>query len=144
MEQNILYSMGKEGASNLVSLLSESLEPVVDMHNNDYVICSCAQTTHTHPKQLSKPFFAQIIFISIDGNANPTLDEATNETEKYTFHFMQILNSIILLWITHFDGFTKAHAKTLKLGWITRKQIILSLIPLSITKSSQYLCSWLL
>ena len=41
MEQNILYSMGKEGASNLVSLLSESLEPVVDMHNNDNVICSC-------------------------------------------------------------------------------------------------------
>ena len=35
MEQNILYSMGKEGASNLVSLLSESLEPVVNMHNND-------------------------------------------------------------------------------------------------------------
>ena len=43
MEQNILYSMGKEGASNLVSLLSESLEPVVDMHNNDCVICSCGQ-----------------------------------------------------------------------------------------------------
>ena len=41
MEQNILYSTGKEGASNLVSLLSESLEPVVDMHNNDCVICSC-------------------------------------------------------------------------------------------------------
>ena len=41
MEQNILYSMGKEGASNLVSLLSESLEPVVNMHNNDCVICSC-------------------------------------------------------------------------------------------------------
>ena len=38
MEQNILYSMGKEGASNLVSLLSKSLEPVVDMHNNDCVI----------------------------------------------------------------------------------------------------------
>ena len=33
--------MGKEGASNLVSLLSKSLEPVVDMHNNDRVICSC-------------------------------------------------------------------------------------------------------
>ena len=33
--------MGKEGDSNLVSLLSESLEPVVDMHNNDCVICSC-------------------------------------------------------------------------------------------------------
>ena len=41
MEQNILYSMGKEGASNLVSLLSESLKPVVDMHNSDRVICSC-------------------------------------------------------------------------------------------------------
>ena len=41
MEQIILYSVGKEGASNLVSLLSESLEPVVDMHNNDCVICSC-------------------------------------------------------------------------------------------------------
>ena len=37
--------MGKEGASNLVSLLSESLEPVVDMHNNDCVICSCANDT---------------------------------------------------------------------------------------------------
>ena len=35
MEQNILYSMGKEGASNLVSLLSKPLEPVVDMHKND-------------------------------------------------------------------------------------------------------------
>ena len=43
MEQNILYSMGKEGASNLVSLLSKSLEPVVDMHNNDCVICSCGR-----------------------------------------------------------------------------------------------------
>ena len=42
MEQNILYSMGKEGATYLVSLLSKSLEPVVDMHNNDCVICSCA------------------------------------------------------------------------------------------------------
>ena len=42
MEQNILYSVGKEGASNLVSLLSESLESVVDMHNNDCVISSCA------------------------------------------------------------------------------------------------------
>ena len=41
VEQNSLYSMGKEGASNLVSLLSESLEPVVDMHNNDCVIYSC-------------------------------------------------------------------------------------------------------
>ena len=46
MEQNILYSMGKEGASNLVSLLSESLEPVVDMHNNDCVICSCAASLY--------------------------------------------------------------------------------------------------
>ena len=45
MEQNILYSMGKEGASNLVTLLSESLEPVVDMHNNDCVICSCGCTS---------------------------------------------------------------------------------------------------
>ena len=36
--------MGKEGASNLVSLLSESLEPVVDMHNNDCVICSCGSS----------------------------------------------------------------------------------------------------
>ena len=36
--------MGKEGASNLVSLLSKSLEPVVDMHNNDRVICSCDPT----------------------------------------------------------------------------------------------------
>ena len=44
MEQNILYSMGKEGASVLVSLLSELLEPVVDMHDNDCVICSCANT----------------------------------------------------------------------------------------------------
>ena len=43
MEQNISYSTGKEGASNLVSLLSESLEPVVYMHNNDCVICSCAR-----------------------------------------------------------------------------------------------------
>ena len=42
VEQNILYSMGKEGASNLVSLLSKSLEPFVDMHNNDRAICSCA------------------------------------------------------------------------------------------------------
>ena len=33
--------MGKEGASNLVSLLTKSLESVVDMHNNDRVICSC-------------------------------------------------------------------------------------------------------
>ena len=41
MEHNILYSMGKEGASNLVSLISKSLELVVDMHNNDRVICSC-------------------------------------------------------------------------------------------------------
>ena len=41
MEQNIIYSMGKEGASNLVSLLSKSLEPAVDMHNNDRVIFSC-------------------------------------------------------------------------------------------------------
>ena len=41
MEQNILYSIGKEGASNLVSLLSKSLEPEVNMHNNDRVICSC-------------------------------------------------------------------------------------------------------
>ena len=40
MEQNISYSIGKEGASNLVSLLSKSLEAVVDMHNNDRVsIC---------------------------------------------------------------------------------------------------------
>ena len=38
--------MGKEGASNLVSLLSESLEPVVDMHNNDCVICSCGLCVH--------------------------------------------------------------------------------------------------
>ena len=44
MEQNILYSMGKEGDSNLVSILSKSLEPVVDMHNNDRVICSCGGT----------------------------------------------------------------------------------------------------
>ena len=44
VEQNILYSMGKEGASNLVSLLSKSLEPGVDMHNNDCVICSCVLT----------------------------------------------------------------------------------------------------
>ena len=44
MEQNILYSMGKEGATTLVSLLSKSLEPVVDMHNNDSVICSCDWT----------------------------------------------------------------------------------------------------
>ena len=36
--------MGKEGASNLVSLLSKSLEPVVGMHNNDCVICSCEST----------------------------------------------------------------------------------------------------
>ena len=36
--------MGKEGASNLVSLLSKSLEPVVDMHNNDCVFCICART----------------------------------------------------------------------------------------------------
>ena len=35
---------GKEGASNLVSLLSKSLEPEVDMHNNDRVICSCVNT----------------------------------------------------------------------------------------------------
>ena len=33
--------MGKEGASNLVSLLSKSLEPVTDMHKYDRVICSC-------------------------------------------------------------------------------------------------------
>ena len=46
MEQNISYSMGKEGASNLVSLLSESLEPVVYMHNNDCVICSCVLSIH--------------------------------------------------------------------------------------------------
>ena len=51
MEQNILYSMGKEGASNLVSLLSESLEPVVDMHNNDRVICSCGLTTEYKPNK---------------------------------------------------------------------------------------------
>ena len=75
MEHNILNSMGKEGASNLVSLLSKSLEPVVDMHNNDCVICSCAWTrlgpmfvyknyltrnsnrilTESHPK-MYKPF----------------------------------------------------------------------------------------
>ena len=36
--------MGKEGASNLVSLLSESLKPVVDMHNNDCVVCSCGRS----------------------------------------------------------------------------------------------------
>ena len=41
MKQNISYSMGKEGASNLVSFLSKSLEPVVDMQNYDCVICSC-------------------------------------------------------------------------------------------------------
>ena len=46
MEQNILYSMGKEGGHlqfkpSLVPLLSKSLEPVMDMHNNDCVICSC-------------------------------------------------------------------------------------------------------
>ena len=43
MEQNILYSMGKEGASNLVSFLSESLEQVVYMHINGRVICSCGR-----------------------------------------------------------------------------------------------------
>ena len=31
--------------SNLVSLFSKSLEPVVDMHNNDCVICSCTWST---------------------------------------------------------------------------------------------------
>ena len=46
MEQNILYSMtmGKVGTSNfyqMVALLSKSLEPVVDMHNDGGVICSC-------------------------------------------------------------------------------------------------------
>ena len=44
MEHNILYAMGKKGASNLVSLLSTSLEPVVDMHKYDCVICSCGLT----------------------------------------------------------------------------------------------------
>ena len=44
MEHDILCSMGKEGASNLVSLLSKSLEPVAVMHNNDRVICSCVNT----------------------------------------------------------------------------------------------------
>ena len=35
--------MGKEGAANLVSLLSKSLEPASGgyMHNNDRIICSC-------------------------------------------------------------------------------------------------------
>ena len=41
--------MGKEGASNLVSLLSKSLEPVVDMHNNDCVICSCGYSWFAKP-----------------------------------------------------------------------------------------------
>ena len=36
--------MGKEDAFNLVSLLSKSLEPVVDMHNNYCVIYSCGST----------------------------------------------------------------------------------------------------
>ena len=43
--------MGKEGASNLVSLLSKSLEPVVDMHNNDCVICSCDLCLFSIPKK---------------------------------------------------------------------------------------------
>ena len=62
MEQNILYSMGKEGASNLVSLLSESLEPVVDMHNNDCVICSCGRI-----RDNEKWFY--------DGNTLETVDQ---------------------------------------------------------------------
>ena len=40
--------MGKEGASNLVSLLSKSLEPVMDMHKNDCVICSCGFSFRVH------------------------------------------------------------------------------------------------
>ena len=66
MEQNILYSMGKEGASNLVSLLSESLEPVVDMHNiNDCVICSCGLGTWDLP-WLQSSLYEYLHFINND------------------------------------------------------------------------------
>ena len=44
VEQNVLFSMGKEDTSNLMLLLSKSVEAEVDMHNNDRVICSCANT----------------------------------------------------------------------------------------------------
>ena len=45
VEQNISYSMGKEDTSKLVSFLLYSLEPIVDMHNDDCIICSCASTS---------------------------------------------------------------------------------------------------
>ena len=71
MEQNILYSIG---ASNLVSLLSKSLESAVDMHHTDCVICSCAyrlQTWYTDYNtkmipialQVSGPFKVILSFI---------------------------------------------------------------------------------
>ena len=44
--------------SNLASLLSKSSEPVVDMHNNDCVICSCCNSR----KKLKLAF--QIILLS--------------------------------------------------------------------------------
>ena len=56
--------MGKEGAFNLVSLLSKSLEPVVEMHNNDRVICSCGHIFRTFPG-----FLVLVWFIKRDRTA---------------------------------------------------------------------------
>ena len=73
MEHNILYSMWKEGVSNLVSLLSKSLEPVVDMHNNDRVICSCAIRGSLH-------YYSSATFITQDKRTTITLIQVVYDT----------------------------------------------------------------